>query len=162
MWPQQLYLIHGSQDDNVHLQHSMTLAKELVRQGILFKQQVSMRLHLCLIFNFRRLIFLTWSLHNVLQISEISYYFRYIRMRRIHWLPFETISIDQWQTSWVNALLKKWKSMILNLACYSCQVQSCADNQSRHKIPSVFKITSFPNVGNIKILYINKYVVDWK
>ena len=28
-------------DDNVHLQHSMSLAKELVRQGIMFKQQVS-------------------------------------------------------------------------------------------------------------------------
>jgi dipeptidyl aminopeptidase/acylaminoacyl peptidase len=28
-------------DDNVHIQHSMTLAKELIRQGIMFKQQVS-------------------------------------------------------------------------------------------------------------------------
>jgi len=35
-----LYIIHGSMDDNVHLQHSMTLSKELIRQGIMFKQQV--------------------------------------------------------------------------------------------------------------------------
>ena len=35
-----LYLVHGTRDDNVHLQHSMMLAKELVRQGIMFKQQV--------------------------------------------------------------------------------------------------------------------------
>ena len=35
-----LYLVHGSRDDNVHLQHSMVLAKELVREGVAFKQQV--------------------------------------------------------------------------------------------------------------------------
>ena len=35
-----LYLIHGTRDDNVHLQHSMMLAKELVKEGIIFKQQV--------------------------------------------------------------------------------------------------------------------------
>ena len=33
-------------DDNVHLQHSMALGKELVRQGIMFKQQVSCTLRL--------------------------------------------------------------------------------------------------------------------
>ena len=37
----QFYLIHGTADENVHLQHSMMLAKSLVRNGVLFKQQVS-------------------------------------------------------------------------------------------------------------------------
>ena len=36
-----LFLVHGSRDDNVHLQHSMTLSKALVKEGVAFKQQVS-------------------------------------------------------------------------------------------------------------------------
>ena len=36
-----LFLVHGSRDDNVHLQHSMTLSKALVKEGVTFKQQVS-------------------------------------------------------------------------------------------------------------------------
>ncbi len=35
-----LFLVHGTADDNVHMQHSMVLAKELVKEGVLFKQQV--------------------------------------------------------------------------------------------------------------------------
>ena len=35
-----LYLVHGSRDDNVHLQHSMVLSKALVKEGVTFKQQV--------------------------------------------------------------------------------------------------------------------------
>ena len=35
-----LYLIHGTRDDNVHLQHSMVLANQLVQHGVTFKQQV--------------------------------------------------------------------------------------------------------------------------
>lgn len=35
-----LFLVHGTRDDNVHLQHSLVLAKELVRLGIDFRQQV--------------------------------------------------------------------------------------------------------------------------
>ena len=37
----QLLLLHGSQDDNVHLGHSLRLSKELVRHNILFRHQVS-------------------------------------------------------------------------------------------------------------------------
>ena len=35
-----LFLVHGTRDDNVHLQHSMVLAQALVKEGIKFKQQV--------------------------------------------------------------------------------------------------------------------------
>lgn len=38
-----LFLVHGTADDNVHMQHSMVLAKELVKEGVLFKQQVNVQ-----------------------------------------------------------------------------------------------------------------------
>ena len=35
-------LVHGTQDDNVHIQHSMRLSRKLVENDIVFRQQVSL------------------------------------------------------------------------------------------------------------------------
>ena len=35
------YLIHGTADNTVHIQHSMALSQHLVKNGILFHQQVN-------------------------------------------------------------------------------------------------------------------------
>ena len=35
-----LMVIHGTQDDNVHLEHTMSLSKQLVESDIIFRQQV--------------------------------------------------------------------------------------------------------------------------
>ncbi|KAG8236367.1 hypothetical protein J437_LFUL016816 [Ladona fulva] len=34
------YVVHGTADDNVHLQQSMALARALTAKGVLFRQQV--------------------------------------------------------------------------------------------------------------------------
>lgn len=33
-------VVHGTADDNVHVQHTMMLSKALVRSGVIFRQQV--------------------------------------------------------------------------------------------------------------------------
>ncbi len=35
-----LYLVHGTRDDNVHLQHTAVLSSALVKDGVSFRQQV--------------------------------------------------------------------------------------------------------------------------
>ena len=35
-----LMVIHGTQDDNVHIEHTMSLSRELVENDIIFRQQV--------------------------------------------------------------------------------------------------------------------------
>lgn len=35
------YLVHGTADDNVHLQQSMELARALSQAGIIYRQQVT-------------------------------------------------------------------------------------------------------------------------
>ncbi len=42
-----LYLIHGTRDDNVHLQHTAVLSRALVRDGVTFRQQVMLLLLRC-------------------------------------------------------------------------------------------------------------------
>ena len=39
---ERLFLVHGMADRNVHVQHSMILAKELIRHGVPFQQQVGL------------------------------------------------------------------------------------------------------------------------
>ena len=39
-----LMVIHGTQDDNVHIEHTMSLSKELVEHDIIFRQQVMINL----------------------------------------------------------------------------------------------------------------------
>lgn len=36
----QFLLVHGTADDNVHMQQSMTFARSLTSRGVLFKQQI--------------------------------------------------------------------------------------------------------------------------
>lgn len=36
-----LYLVHGTADDNVHLQHSLQLARALSAAGVIYQHQVS-------------------------------------------------------------------------------------------------------------------------
>jgi hypothetical protein len=36
----QLLLVHGSADDNVHLRHTMVLTRQLIRHSVVFRQMV--------------------------------------------------------------------------------------------------------------------------